>query len=140
MNHGLKNLVPFLSLENNTENVWNQHWTATYLIHRSVPLQMFFKIVVLRNFTNFTREQQFWSLFLTNFLRTLLKDTLAQVFFWEICKTCKKIFFYRKPTMTASACIQIDSFFYWVNNISINILFLISNSSVLGRNYNLYMR
>ena len=50
---------------------------------------MFFKIGVLKNFTNFTGKHLRWSLF-------LIKQVLSS----EICETFKKVF-YRTPQVAA---------------------------------------
>ena len=96
-------LVPFLALENNTENnFWNQYLTAIYLIYRSSLWRMFFK-VVLKNFANFTGKHLCWSLFNKAFIK-FIKKTPTQVFSCEICKIFKKNFFYRKPLVADSVC------------------------------------
>ena len=48
---------------------------------------MFFKIVVLKNFANFTGKHLCWSLFLIKL------QAHRQVFSCEICEICKNIFF-----------------------------------------------
>ena len=59
-------------------------------IVRSSRSQMFFKISVLKNFTNFTEKHLFWSLF-PSCLELYQKETPAQVFFCEVCKIFKNI-------------------------------------------------
>ena len=59
-------------------------------IYKTRHLQMFFKIVVLKNFVNFTGKQLCWSLF------------LAKVFSCEICEIFNNTFFYRTPPVAGS--------------------------------------
>ena len=62
---------------------------------------MFFKIVILKNFANFTRKHQCWSLFLT------------QVFSYEFCKRFKNSFFTEHlqwlllKIMNSSSCLRV---------------------------------
>ena len=77
LDHDLKILALFLSLENNIENyVWNQHWIANYLIYWRSRSHMFFKISVLKSYVNFTGKHLCWSLFLKKFLTNFIKKTL----------------------------------------------------------------
>ena len=62
---------------------------------RSSRSQMFFKIVVLKNFRNLHRK--------TPLLEKLYeKETTTQVFFFEYCKIFKKSLFYRVSAVVAS--------------------------------------
>ena len=104
LDHVLKTLVSFLSLENNIENnVWNQHCIANYLIYRSSHSKMFFKIGVLKNFTNFTGES-LEPHFNKVFNKLYKKETPTQLFPCEICNIFKNAFFYRTSPTAASAC------------------------------------
>ena len=62
---------------------------------------MFFEIVVLKNFVNFTGKHLCWSLFLTQFFTNFIKNTPTQVFSCEICKNFKNTFFLQN---TSSGC------------------------------------
>ena len=63
---------------------------------------MFFKIVVLKIFANFTGKHLNWSLFLTKFFTNFIKITPTQVFSCAMCKIFKNTFFYRAPPVAAS--------------------------------------
>ena len=78
---------------------------------------MFFKIGVLKSFTNFTGKHWFWILFVksleTEELQLNLKKSPTQVFSCEVCKTFKNTFFYKKPPVTASALPVAASVFFF---------------------------
>ena len=65
--------------------------------NRSSLSQMFFKIGILKNLTNFIKKYQCWSIFLTRLQAwrpvTLLKRDSTKVFFCKICNISKNIFF-----------------------------------------------
>ena len=73
---------------------------------RSSRLQIFFKIGVLKSFSNFTEKHLCWRPFLKNLQAEVLqlhkKKTPTQVFSCEVCKIFKKTFSYRKPPVAAS--------------------------------------
>ena len=71
-----------------------EYWFYVFW-YRSTCSEMFFKIGVLKNFTNFTGKHLSWSL-------KAWKETLAQVFSCEICESFKNTFFYRTPPLVAS--------------------------------------
>ena len=76
------------------------------LLYTSSLPEVFCKKCVLKYLAKFTGKHLCQSLFLIKLLpsATLLKrETLAQVFFCEICKIFKNTFFYRTPPMAASA-------------------------------------
>ena len=66
---------------------------------------MFFKIIVLKNFVNFTGEHLCWRLLLIKLLAwgpvISLKETSTQVISCEICEVFKNTFFYRTPPVIA---------------------------------------
>ena len=62
---------------------------------RSSHSHLFFKIDILKNFTNFTGKHLCWSLF-------LLKKTPTHVLCCETCIIFKNNFFYRTPPVAAS--------------------------------------
>ena len=66
--------------------------------------EVFYKTVVLTNFTKFSGKHLCQSLFLNKVVpATLLKkETLAQVFSCEFCEIFKNTFFYRTPPVAAS--------------------------------------
>ena len=61
--------------------------------NRSSCSQMFFKIVVLKNFTIFTGKPLRWSLFAGHQACNFIKNTPAQIFFVNIAKIFKTTFF-----------------------------------------------
>ena len=78
--------------------------------NRSSLLQMFFKIGVLKNFSNFIGKHQCWSIFLTKLQAwrpaTLLKrDPNTGVFLWNL-QYFKEHLFYRTPPVAASGRTQ----------------------------------
>ena len=78
---------------------------------RSSHSQMFFKIGLRKNFTNFTGKDLCWSLFLIT-LQTLRpfyqKETPTQVVSCKICENFKIIFFYRTLPVAASGADSIQ--------------------------------
>ena len=68
---------------------------------RSRRSQIFFKVGVLKNFTDFTGKHLCWSVFLIKLKAfrpaTLLKKTPTQVLCCEICETYKNTYPYRTP-------------------------------------------
>ena len=74
--------------------------------YRSSRPEVFCKKIVLKNFTKFTGKHQCQSLFFNKVagLRpaTLLKETLALVFFCEFCEISKNTFFHRTLLVAAS--------------------------------------
>ena len=58
---------------------------------------------VLRNFAKFTVKHVWWSFFFNKIagLRAE-KETLTQVFYFDVCETFKNNFFYRAPPVAAS--------------------------------------
>ena len=80
---------------------------------RNSRLQMFFKIVVLKSFANFTGKHLCWSLFLKNLqaegLQLHKEKSPTQVFSCEVCEIFKNSCSYRTPPMTASAPPKVAS-------------------------------
>ena len=67
--------------------------------------QMYFKIDVLKNLSNFTGKKLCWNLFLIKLqdgMQLYQKETAAQGFPCEICNIFQNIFFYRTPPIDAS--------------------------------------
>ena len=70
---------------------------------------MFLKVVVLKNFANFTGKQLRWNFFLIGISfklkalspATLLKKTPKEVFSCEICEIFENIFIYSTPRLAA---------------------------------------
>ena len=71
---------------------------------------MFFKVGLLKKFAKRTGKHLYRSLFLNkvaglcNFIK---KETLVQVFSYEICEIFKNIFFYRTPPVAASEWVNL---------------------------------
>ena len=63
---------------------------------------MFYKKVVLRNFTKFTGKHLWQSLFFNKVANFIKKETLAQVFSCEFCEVSKKNFLTEHVWATAS--------------------------------------
>ena len=79
--------------------------TAFLYTSRSSPLQMFFKIGVLKSFTNFTGKHLRWSLFFfkkKDLQAQGLKKALTQLFSCEVYEILKNSFIYITPPVTAS--------------------------------------
>ena len=72
--------------------------------YRSSCPDVFCKKGVFRNFAKFTGTHLCQSLFLMKFT----KETLAEVFSCEFCKSSKNILFYRKPPVVASVNRKFD--------------------------------
>ena len=62
--------------------------------------QMFFKLAVLKNFTNLTEKHLCWSIFFKKLQALGWRPT--QVFFCENCEIFKNNFFNRTPLVTVS--------------------------------------
>ena len=81
---------------------------------------MFFKIGVLKSFTNVTGKHLCWSLLLKKLASsrpaTLLKKASTKVFSYEVYKSFKSTFFYRIPLVTASAPPVAASVFFYKSN------------------------
>ena len=77
--------------------------TLSHIFGSSHP-KVFCKKGVLRNFAKFTGTHLCQSLFLMKFT----KETLAEVFSCEFCKSSKNILFYRKPPVVASVNRKFD--------------------------------
>ena len=88
-----------------TKLFWKQLFfsAAVWNASNSRP-EVFYKTVVLTNFTKFSGKHLCQSLFLNKVVpATLLKkETLAQVFSCEFCEIFKNTFFYRTPPVAAS--------------------------------------
>ena len=92
---------------NNSQNIQeNTCVEVSYINFRGSCSQMSFKIVVLKNFANFTRKHLYWSLFLNKVAGlqncNFIKKTSTQVFSSEVCEIFKTTFFYRTSPMAAS--------------------------------------
>ena len=73
------------------------------LTYRNSRSQMFFKIVVLKNFAIFTGKHLCWSLFLhCKACNVIKKETPKQVLSCEYCEVFKNSFFYRTPPVAPS--------------------------------------
>ena len=71
---------------------------------------MFFKIVVLKSFRNFTWKHLCWSLFLIKlqFWGPATLETPTQVFSCEISEVFKNTFIYKTPLVAASYKTEMD--------------------------------
>ena len=80
--------------------------TAFLYTSRSSPLQMFFKIGVLKSFANFTGKHLRWSLLFFKTKKDLqaqgLKKALTQLFSCEVYEILKNSFIYITPPVTVS--------------------------------------
>ena len=85
-------------------------------LHRNSRSQIFFKVGVLKNFSNFTGKHQCQSFSLIR-LQTwglqLYQETPTQVFSCKICKIFKNAFFYRTPPVAASVYTSLFTLFIY---------------------------
>ena len=98
-------------------------------LHRSSCLQKFFRVGVLKIFSNFTGKHLCWTfLFLklqTWGLQLYQIETPIQVFSCKICKIFKNIFFYRTPPVAASVYTFLFTLFIYTYVLFIHCINLI---------------
>ena len=86
--------------------------------HRKSCSQMFFKIGVPKNFTNFTEKHQCWSLFFNKaagrrFVTLFKRASNADLFSCEICDTFKNNYFRRTLPVAVVLYLFAASDFFW---------------------------
>ena len=128
LDHDHMTLVLFRSLDINTENnIWNQHWIATYFIYWSGLSQMFFIIAVVK-FRKFHRKTpKLKSLFKKVFIN-FIKKTLYRRCFSMNFEDLRKVFstehlrwlLLHVMLSVSVGYIQTNSFLYLIKNVSIN--------------------